>query len=203
MTGDSDTLENEYTSDDIPIHSGDEEETPACCNLFFILFLGLGIAITIVVLFLGFLVLGNYALIPIEHWAEGFDIVILILVEIPLVSVFVLYCLIGSYIIGCINRFGVERISKIDLPHNRKWIILHGFIVTLTGLILVSIFFGFTMMIEPPESYWIGLASYTIIHAIEWFCFVLVGLVGYLVAVKLPVFRDKPHDEVVDSSRTS
>ena len=203
MTGDSDTLENEYTSDDIPIHSGHEEDTPACCNVFFILFLGLGIAITIVVLLLGFLVLGNYALIPIENWAEGFDIVILIVVEIPLIMIFVLYWLIGSYIVGNINRYGVSRISKTDLPNNRKWIILHGFIVTLVGYILVYIFFGFTMTIETPESYWVGILSLAISNGIEGICLILMGLVGYLVATKLPVFRDSPNDKEVDSSRAS
>lgn len=195
MAGSSFSLDKGESSDDIPIHSGVEEETPTCSKLISIFGLGLALTLAMSVLFLGFIVLYLNVLIPIGHWPEG--------PSIPWVILLVLSLLVVSYVIGIINRFGVERISKTNLPRNRKWIFLHGFIVTLIGWILIYNLLGFFQMIEPPESYWIGLVSLMISNGIQWSCLLLVGLVGYLVAVKLPVFRNKSHSQVVVHSEAS
>jgi hypothetical protein len=129
-------------------------------------------------------------MIPIEQWVEGYSIVFQIAVEIPLFVIFILLFPISFYIVGYINRFGVERISKTKQPNNRKWTILSGFIVYSIGWILIYNILGTTMMVEQPESYWIGILSFALINSIEWFCLFLVGVVGYIVALKLPIFRN-------------
>ena len=166
MAGSSFSVNKDESSGDIPIHSKDEEETPTCCSLVSFFGLGLVLTFTIALLILGFAVLGQYVLIPIGQWAIGSGIVTLTVVGISVVTVLVLCFLVVFYIVGIINRFGVERISKTDLPKNRKWIILHGFIVTLIWLILIYNLFGLSQMIEFPESYWIGLVTLTISNAI-------------------------------------
>lgn len=190
MTGDDLMSGKNSSLEVVPNHTEDEAVSSTCCNLFFLITLGLVLGIIILLLFLGFLFLGLFVMIPIEHWSENYSIMIQILVEIPLVIVFILIFPVSFYIIGVINRFRVEQISKARQPNNRRWTLLSGFIVYVIGMLLINGIIGFTMQIEHPESYWIGIVSHAVTDLIGWFCFFLVGIAGYLVAIKPPLFRD-------------
>ena len=191
MVGDALRSEENELSETEPTLIEDEEETPTCCNIILIFGVGLGLGLTILVLSLGFIGLGLFVLIPIEQWAEGYDIIIQIFVELPMILILILVLPTIFYIVGTINRFGVQLVSKKRLPRNRKWTVLSGLIVYTLGWILISQIFGFTMNIEHPESYWLGIGSLAITNAIEWLCLLVVGAIGYLVAIKLPLFQDK------------
>ena len=190
MTGERFSSDEGYTSDDIPIQSGDEEEDPACCNWVYMLFLGTVLLILILVFFWGLIILGEYVLIPIENWAEGNGLALLIIVEISLGIILGLCFLCISYIVGIINRFGIKHISGTDMPTNRKWSISHGFILTMVGWFVLNTFYRLSEMIVRPESYWLAILAEALSNAIFWSGFVIIGLVGYLVATKSPFFKD-------------
>jgi hypothetical protein len=190
MVGDDFVYNEDKLSGNAPLPI-EHVEGSACCNVISFFIMGIGLCFSIVVLQLSFMAVGIFAMIPIEEWAGSYNLIVQIIVGIPLFLIFILVLSIIFYIIGFINRFGVERISKMKQPRNRKWIVLTGLIVYVIGLILIQTIFGFTMNVEHPESYWLGLGSIAVTNAIEWLCFFLVGSIGYFVAIKLSVFRNK------------
>jgi len=195
MSGESFSSDVDYASSDPPEYPGDEEDTPTCCNVVFLFFLGLGLTLCILVAFLGITALGTFVLIPIEQWSESLPLPTYVIIEILLFVPFVASFAFGSYVIGIVNRFGVQHISKSDLPKNRKWTIFHGFLILMVGWILTYNVFSFTMSIERSDSYWLALGGLALTNAIEWLCMTLTGLIGYVVATKSPLFRNNlPED---------
>ncbi|MGY5872884.1 MAG: hypothetical protein RTV72_11605 [Candidatus Thorarchaeota archaeon] len=137
---------------------------------------------------------------PIELWIEGQNSTIVIIGTISIISIISISSLPSIIATGYVNRFLVHVLTKKKLPRNRKWLILQGLIVYVISMLLFMYFTEYLVSLRSTLTPWSETFPGStgdfyvemIISSLRWVFRFPVGLAGYLVAAKLPIFHDKP-----------
>jgi len=153
--------------------------------------------------------LGDLVLIPIELQIQGQNAVIMLLGYIIIVTLLAIISIPSIVVIGFINRSVVGNHSKGSIPRNRKWLILQGLILYVVTMLWFIPYLEFLVSLQTSLIPWsetfpgtMGDGFVVIIISVLRYAFIIpTGLFGYLVAFKLPLFRNDSHDEIECSEK--
>ncbi|MFW9844955.1 MAG: hypothetical protein ACFFEV_10295 [Candidatus Thorarchaeota archaeon] len=126
-----------------------------------------------------------FVIIPFENWIPFFVIIFLII-------------LVSTFVVGFVNKGVAESIWEISLPNNRKWLITQGFLVYILGAIIQICVFSVKIWVESSLESWSdqlpgSLGDFLVGMITEPLSLVgilLTGIIGYLIAIKIPMFKD-------------
>jgi hypothetical protein len=196
MTGDDVSVDEELV-DSISAETETTKKMTVFQKILSAFFLGIFMSTPIMLLLLGLYSLTVNVLNPLRLWLAEFGFIVSILFEILVLSIIVLSTLAAILIVGYVNRAGVEGLIEISLPTNRKWVFLQGFLVLILGMILLSSLILLQLWMESSLETWSeqfpgSLGDFLVGVITGWIVplgIILVGVLGRLVAVKLPFFR--------------
>ena len=169
----------------------------------------MGLILFIIVFFTLWMILSlDYlVLIPIELLVQGQSAVIILLGYTLIVTILAISSIPSIIVIGYVNRSIVGRDTKVTLPRNHKWLVLQGLIIYVVTMMLFIPYFEFLASVQSSLRPWsetfpgtMGDGFIVLILAALLNAFSLtLGLFGYLIAFKLPLFRNSYQDEIESS----
>ncbi len=183
--------------------SAERKERSVGQKLFSALFIGFFLFTVILFSLVGIVSLYLFVIIPLEQWANEFAISS-ILFEIPIIVFLTLSIIAVILVIGRISRGGIEPTLEISLPQNRKCIFTQGLLVYISGVALQISSFSLIVRLESSLETWsnqmpgnlgdfvVGMITSSIFFVV----ILLTGMLGYLIATKLPIFKNAEYTDV-------